>query len=224
MQKFTRTLVTTACAAGFVTGIAALLVTSTQKPADAFPAFTDKEGKPCGYCHVKAAGSGPRNYRGKYYKQNALTFAKFDDKAEAEKAGEPVGPDPDPEQKPKSWTAPEAAATPATPATPATEAPAAPEKKGPTVAAAKAKVTATSAAYKKAPKNAAAKKAYAAALADLGHATMLDQSIPPAKRYPEALRLTRQALALDPANKVAAEDKKAIEDAYKSMGRPVPQK
>ncbi|HVK04449.1 MAG TPA: hypothetical protein VM490_13310, partial [Armatimonadaceae bacterium] len=91
-----------------------------------------------------------------------------------------------------------------------------------TVAAATAKVKTTEAAYKKKPKDAVAKKAYAAALADLGHATMLDQSIPPAKRYPTALTHARKALSLDPANKQAKEDKKLIEDAYKQMGRPVP--
>ncbi len=51
---------------------------------------------------------------------------------------------------------------------------------------------------------------------------MLDQSIPPRTRYPEALRLYRQALALDPKNKVALEDRKTIEGVYKQMGRPVP--
>jgi len=51
---------------------------------------------------------------------------------------------------------------------------------------------------------------------------MSDTTIPPAKRYPEALKLLRQAVQLDPANKKAASDKKMIEDVYKQMGKPLP--
>ncbi|MGC4046996.1 MAG: hypothetical protein QM758_24640 [Armatimonas sp.] len=71
--------------------------------ANAFPPFKDKEKVPgCTYCHNKPNG-GPRNYRGLYYKANNLSFAKFDDAAEAKKAGVEVGPYP--ETKPTSWTA-----------------------------------------------------------------------------------------------------------------------
>lgn len=57
----------------------------------AFPAYEKKEGKPCIYCHVKTSG-GPRNYRGLYYKVNRYSFARFDDAAEAKKAGAQIGP------------------------------------------------------------------------------------------------------------------------------------
>ena len=91
-----------------------------------------------------------------------------------------------------------------------------------TVPQAKANLKAAEALYKKTPNNAARKQAYAQALAHLGHSTMLDQSIPPRQRYPEALNLLRRALALDPKNKLALADRKQIEDVYKGMGRPVP--
>lgn len=197
-----------------VTALIAALFVATSK-AEAFPKFAAAEGKPCAYCHVNPAGGGARNYRGKYYKAHALSFAEFDDAAEAKKAGEEVGPDPDPSVKPKSWTAPAAAA--ATAATP-TKA----ETKAITTKEATAQATVAAAAYNKNKKDPAAKKAYAAALATQAHATMLDQSITPHKRYPDALKLDNSALKLDPTNKQAAEDKKAIEDAYKSMGKPIP--
>ena len=203
MHRNTRFLLT----ATTVVAVAAL----SAVPGKAYPPFVQKEGKPCGYCHVAAAGKGPRNYRGTYYKVHNLSFMEFDDAAEAKKAGVEVAPDPDPKTMPKSWTPPKAAAPP----------PAAEEKKM-TVAEAQAKVKTTEAAYKKNVKSAPAKKAYAAALADLGHATMSDQAIPPKKRYPDALKMYKQALTLDPTNKTALDDKKSIEDVYKSMGKPIP--
>jgi tetratricopeptide (TPR) repeat protein len=180
--------------------------------SEARPPFAAKEGKPCAYCHVNPAGGGARNYRGNYYGAHDHTFAEFDDATEAKKAGEAVGPDPDPSVKPKSWTAPPAAAA----------APAKAETKAISTKEATAQAAAAAAAYKKNMKDPAAKKAYAAALATQAHATMLDQSITPHKRYPDALKLDNQALKLDPTNKQAAEDKKAIEDAYKSLGKPIP--
>ena len=233
-------------------GAAAVLVAAAPA-AHAFPAFTDKEGKPCAYCHVNPKGAGPRNYRGLFYKKNNMTFAKFDDAAEAKAAGVEIGPNPTP--PPKSYTPPDKpAGTPADPADPAKPAdpadptkPADPAKPadpgattppegGPvaepakpatntptmTVAQANQNYKAAEAAYLKTPKNAARKKSFAEAAAQLGRSTMLDQSIPPARRYPAALRHYRKALSLDPKNKVALADKKQIEDVYKQMGRPVP--
>lgn len=208
---------------------AAILIVGAAKPALALPAFVAKEGKPCGYCHINERGGGPRNYRGVFYKKNNLSFAKFDDAAEAKAAGVEIGPDPDPKTPPKSWTPPDKPAAEENPTTePAPEGPAVePEKPKTTtptltVAQAKTNLKTAEAQYKKAPKDAARKRAYAEALAQLGRSTMLDQSIPPRTRYPEALRLDRRALALDPKNKVALEDKKTIEGVYKQMGRPIP--
>jgi hypothetical protein len=202
-----------------VSASAVLLALTSAQPAQAFPPFKDKEKKPCTFCHLKPEG-GARNYRGLYYKAHNLTFTEFDDAAEAKKAGVEVAADPDPTVKPTSWTAPKTV-----------EAPKPEEKPVPadqpleakmTVAQAKVKVAATEKALKLKPKDPAAKKAHAASLADLGHSTMLDQSIPPRVRYPEALKHLRKAKTLDPKNKLALDDIKLIEEAYKSMGRPVP--
>ncbi|OYT73880.1 MAG: hypothetical protein CFK52_00560 [Chloracidobacterium sp. CP2_5A] len=62
----------------------------------------------------------------------------------------------------------------------------------------------------------AAKVAYGNALRDLGQAG-------PRIYYPAALRMYRQALALDADNKEASEKKKEIEMIYQSMGRPIPE-
>lgn len=220
--------VSTRSVAAFLTATALASVVSVAfvgkpQPVQAFPAFKDKEGVSCGYCHTSAAGGGKRNYRGKFYKKNNLTFAGFDDAAEAKAAGEEIGLDAD--QKPKSLTPPAGATTPveaapveATPAPVPTPAPA----PKPSVADLKKKAAVTAAALKKSPKSAAAKKAHSASLSAVAKAVMGDTTIPPAKRYPEALTLLRQAVTLDPTNKAAATDKKMIEDVYKQMGRPLP--
>jgi hypothetical protein len=186
----------------------ALMVSGAQ----AKPPFAEKEGKKCNYCHI---GPPKLGYRGLYYKMHNLTFEAFDDIAEAKKAGVEVGPDPEP--KPKSWTAPKAAEAPKPEAPKAPEAP-----KGPSVAELTKKSADASAALAKKPKDAKLKLAAAKAMAELGHAQMLDQSVPPRQRYPKALATLRKAKALDPKNTIALEDIKAIEDAYTSMGMPIP--
>jgi len=185
--------------------------------AHAFPPFGKKEGKNCIYCHVSPSG-GKRAYRGIYYKMNSLSFANFDDAAEAKKAGVEIGPEATP--PPASYTAPKAA-DPVKPvekaggneaATPVPNA----------MAEASKKLTAAKAAYTKNPKDAKAKKAYSAALGTMGKLTMADQTIPPGQRYPGALKFLREAVQLDSSNKSAAADKKMIEDVYKQMGKPLP--
>ncbi len=190
--------------------LAGVALASMASIASAFPPFKDKEKVPaCTFCHQQPSG-GKRNYRGMFYKRNALSFAKFDDKAEAEKAGVEVGPFPD--AKPTSWTAPDKPEPEATP-TPAPR----PKVNIPVL---KAKAAEWYAKYKKDPK--ANAKPYSQALAELGHGQMLDQSVPPVKRYPMALGTLRSALKVDKTNKLALEDLAMIENAYKSMGKPVP--
>lgn len=46
------------------------------RSAAALPAYAQKEGKPCGYCHANPAGGGERNARGKKYQANGHTFKK----------------------------------------------------------------------------------------------------------------------------------------------------
>jgi hypothetical protein len=176
-----------------ILGAVAVVGIAGIKPSEAKPPFAAKEGKPCNYCHTQPP---KRNYRGMYYQAHNLTFEGFDDAAEAKKAGVEIGPDPDPNTKPKTWTAPKEAAT------AETKAPEKPVAKKLTVAEAKVKA--------------------AEGLADLGEATMLDESIPPRERYPDALTLFRQALKFDPNNKKAKDSIKMIEDVYKKMGREVP--
>lgn len=90
---------------GFALSLVTLVaLVSTPVTAHATPAFAKKEAKSCGYCHVNPAGGGARNYRGLYYKAHGLSFASFDDAAEAKKAGVEIGPDPKP--NPTSYTPP----------------------------------------------------------------------------------------------------------------------
>ena len=193
---------------------------SKPEPVQAFPAYKDKEGVNCAYCHTSPAG-GKRSYRGKFYKKNGLSFAGFDDKAEADAAGVPLGAEAD--AKPKSLTPPVAGTTPAASPTPvASPAPVASPVAAPTVAELRVKAIATETALKKTPTVASAKKAHSASLAALARAVMGDAAIPPAKKYPESLRLLRKAATLDPANKGVVSDIKQIEAVYKQMGKPVP--
>lgn len=80
------------------------------------------------------------------------------------------------------------------------------------------------AAYSKAKAKPSSKegKAYVAATVKYGTAVMNAASLAPKDKYPKALRLYREALKIDPKNKEALDNKKMIEDIYKSMGRPIP--
>jgi hypothetical protein len=49
------------------------LVTAPRS-ATALPAYSQKEGKACGYCHVNPAGGGERNAMGKQYEANGHEF------------------------------------------------------------------------------------------------------------------------------------------------------
>ncbi len=83
------------------------------------------------------------------------------------------------------------------------------------------KYTASKKAYE-AKKNDKTKKAYVDATVLFGHESMISPALPPKQKYPQALRLYREALKLDPKNPVATKELKLIEDIYKSMGRPIP--
>jgi hypothetical protein len=66
------------------------------------------------------------------------------------------------------------------------------------------------------------KAGFVKATVELATATMNSPELAPREKYPQALKLYKEALALDPDNKEALENKKMIEDIYKSMGREVP--
>ncbi len=73
------------------------------------------------------------------------------------------------------------------------------------------------------PKSAELTKALADAhLAD-ADAMMADDSMPPNRKYPGALREYRKVLELDKTNQKAKGSVDQIEGIYKSMGRPIPQ-
>ncbi len=57
----------------------------------------------------------------------------------------------------------------------------------------------------------------------VGNSAMYDDSLPPFKKYPTALREFRKALKFDKDNKKAQANIDQIEGIYKSMGRPIPQ-
>jgi hypothetical protein len=76
---------------------------------------------------------------------------------------------------------------------------------------------------KKNPNDPAVKKQLAEALYQQGYAIMTDDSIMPRQKYGPALKLYNRALALDPTNQGAKENKALIENIYKQMGRPIPQ-
>lgn len=80
----------------------------------------------------------------------------------------------------------------------------------------------TKLAFSKKPKANKLKVAFVHATVAYGTVMMLSPDLGPRDKYPGALKLYREALVLDPKNKEAIANKKAIEDIYKSMGRPIP--
>jgi hypothetical protein len=58
--------------------VAAFLLAATllvaPRSATALPAYSQKEGKACGYCHENPAGGGARNAKGKQYEANGHSF------------------------------------------------------------------------------------------------------------------------------------------------------
>ncbi len=57
-----------------VSAFALAMLTVTSAPTQATPAYAAKEKKACGFCHVNAAGGGPRNATGQKYEKNGHKF------------------------------------------------------------------------------------------------------------------------------------------------------
>ncbi len=57
-----------------LTGLTTLLIGDA---ANAFPAFAQKEKKPCSYCHVNPGGGGRRNAAGIWYDKHGQSFAGY---------------------------------------------------------------------------------------------------------------------------------------------------
>ena len=85
-----------------------------------------------------------------------------------------------------------------------------------------AKLKTLEAKLAKKPSDAKLKSETAEANFQVGYAMMINENLPPRVKYPGALKHYRRALSLNPKHAKAAENKKMIEDIYKSMGRPVP--
>lgn len=66
------------------------------------------------------------------------------------------------------------------------------------------------------------KKQYIQATMNYGEAAQYSDTLPPKEKYPLALDLFREVLAVDPENKEAKGYMDTIVDIYKQMGRPVP--
>lgn len=62
------------------------LIAGTTFQAEAKPPFAAKEKKACNYCHTSDSG-GARGFRGIYYGAQKLSFKKFVERTEANKAG-----------------------------------------------------------------------------------------------------------------------------------------
>lgn len=76
--------------------------------------------------------------------------------------------------------------------------------------------------FEKHPKDAKAKKSFVDAAVVYGHESMVSPVLPPRIKYKQALSIYREALKLDPKNKVAKSESDMIIAIYKQMGRPIP--
>lgn len=106
-----------------LTGFAILL---TGNAAHAFPAYSQKEKKPCLYCHVNPGGGGKRNAAGLWYKAHGLSFAGYTPEKASAAAGLGTAPKPAATPKPKAKSTPKPPAKPAVKKTTKTP----PKKKG----------------------------------------------------------------------------------------------
>jgi hypothetical protein len=61
-----------------VLAVVALLAELAVAPrsAAALPTYSQRENKPCEYCHINPAGGGDRNANGKEYEENGHKFKK----------------------------------------------------------------------------------------------------------------------------------------------------
>ena len=85
----------------FVFVFVVVAVLAGGKSAQAFPAYSQKEKKPCLYCHVNPGGGGKRNAAGLWYKNHALSFVGYTpEKAAAEAGATTVKPAAKPTPKP----------------------------------------------------------------------------------------------------------------------------
>lgn len=70
----TAIVVAKTCVLAIVALLAGLAVAS--RSASALPTYSQRENKPCEYCHINPAGGGERNANGKEYEDNGHKFKK----------------------------------------------------------------------------------------------------------------------------------------------------
>lgn len=85
------------------------------------------------------------------------------------------------------------------------------------------KVAEAKAAFDKKPGDAGAKKDFVEATFQNAQFYMYKSPLPPNQKYPKALAMYRQVVALDPDHAQAKDAIKIIEDIYASLGKPAPQ-
>lgn len=72
------------------------------------------------------------------------------------------------------------------------------------------------------PKDPKVKDAYVVAGVRYGHESMVSPLLSPRVKYPQALRIYRKVLIVDPKNPIAKPESDMIIAIYKQMGRPIP--
>ena len=77
-------------------------------------------------------------------------------------------------------------------------------------------------ALEKTPKSPKAKKDFTTIGAAYGHESMVSNALPPRTKYPQALKIYREVLKVDPNEKTAKSESELIISIYKQMGRPIP--
>lgn len=82
--------------------------------------------------------------------------------------------------------------------------------------------TAAKTAYEK-DSSESSKAKYVSATVTYGTAVMTSPELGAREKYPKALRLYREANALDPTNKEATDGIELIEGIYRSLDRPIPE-
>jgi hypothetical protein len=70
----TTIIVAKTCVLATVALLAGLAV--APRSAGALPTYSQRENKPCEYCHINPAGGGDRNANGKEYEENGHKFKK----------------------------------------------------------------------------------------------------------------------------------------------------
>jgi hypothetical protein len=86
-----------------------------------------------------------------------------------------------------------------------------------------AKVAALRVELAKDPQNAQARTAFVSAALENANYYMFNETLPPMKKYPSALRYYRAVLAVEPDHEEARRAVETIESIYAAMDRPLPE-